>query len=147
MVDLRVTLTVENKAYYFNIRRLIYQTFTDTKLDYKKTGLYVINVDNNGYNNRSDNLKLVTKSEKQRRASSRNRLFPYLKTVDRSQWKKNYSTSKAVAQYDLKGNFINEFPSIRAAARALKIEDKAIIQVAKGKYKQWNGFVWKYMEI
>jgi hypothetical protein len=98
MVDLRVTLTVENKAYYFNTRRLIYQTFTDTKLDYKKTGLYVINVDNNGYNNRSDNLKLVTKSEKQRRASSRNRLFPYLQTVDRSQWKKNYSTSKPIAQ-------------------------------------------------
>ena len=144
MVDLRVTLTVENKAYYFNTRRLIYLTFVDNKLDYNKNGLYVINADNNGYNNRPENLKLVTKSEKQKRASSRNRLFPFLQTADRSQWKKNYSTSKPVAQYDLNGNLIKEYPSVRAAARELKVDDKAIIQVAKGKYKQWNGFVWKY---
>nr|NYE66053.1 hypothetical protein [Mucilaginibacter sp. E4BP6] len=33
-------------------------------------------------------MLLVTKSEKQKRASSRNRLFPYLQTADHSQWKK-----------------------------------------------------------
>ncbi|WP_179413729.1 NUMOD4 domain-containing protein [Mucilaginibacter sp. E4BP6] len=42
MVDLRVTLTIENKACYFNTRRLVYQTFIDSKLNYKKNGLYVI---------------------------------------------------------------------------------------------------------
>jgi hypothetical protein len=26
----------------------------------------------------------------------------------------------------------------------MQLDDKAIIQVAKGLYKQWNGFVWKY---
>ncbi|WP_179413728.1 NUMOD1 domain-containing DNA-binding protein [Mucilaginibacter sp. E4BP6] len=58
---------------------------------------------------------------------------------------KNYSTSKAVAQYDREGNLIKEFPSIRAASRELNLDEKAIIQVAKGKHKQWNGFVWKYL--
>jgi hypothetical protein len=145
MIDLRVTLTIENRAYYFNTRRLIYLTFIDPHLDYKKNGLYVINTDNNGYNNRSENLKLVTKSEKQKRAVLRDRVFPYLKTADRSGWKKNYSTSKPIAQYDLQGNLIKKYSSIKEASRQVNLEDKAIIQVAKGMYKQWNGFVWKYL--
>lgn len=107
--------------------------------------MYVINVDNNGNNNRPENLKLVTKSEKQKRAASRNRLYPYLKTADRTSWKKNYSTSKAVAQYDLEGNLIKQYPSIREAVRQSNFGDKAIIQVAKGLYKQWGGFIWKYL--
>ena len=145
MVDLRATLTIENRAYYFNTRRLIYLTFFDPGLDYSKNGLYVINIDYDGYNNRPDNLKLVSKSEKQQRAVSRNRVFPFLKTADRSGWKKNPTSSKQVARYDLNGNLIDTFPSISAASRQLKVEEKAIIQVAKGKYKQWNGFVWKYV--
>jgi len=144
MIDLRATLTVENRAHYFNTRRLIYLTFIDPHLDYRQNGLYVINADYNGYNNRPDNLTLVTKSEKQLRAVSRKRVLPFLKTADRSCWKKNYSKRKPVAQYDLKGDLINKFESVREAARQMHLDDKAIIQVAKGKYKQWNGFVWKY---
>ena len=144
-IDLGVTLALENQQYYANTRRLIYKTFIDPHLDYKKNGLYVINNDGDGYNNQPENLVLVTKSEKQLRAVARGRVLPsILKTADRSNWKKNYSTSKPVAQYDLHGNFIKQYPSVREASRQTKIEDKAIIQVAKGMYKQWNGFVWKY---
>jgi len=145
MVDLRVTLTIENHAYYFNTRRLIYMTFIDPHLDYRKNGMYVINIDNNGYNNRPENLRLVTKSEKQIRASKRGRLFPHLKMADRSGWQRNPTNSKPVAQYDLNGGLIRTYLSIRQASKELKLDDKAIIQVAKGKYKQWNGFVWKYL--
>ncbi|WEA00679.1 NUMOD4 domain-containing protein [Mucilaginibacter sp. SJ] len=145
MIDLRVTLTIENRAYYFNTRRLIYKTFIDPRLDYSKDGLYVINIDNNGYNNSPENLKLVTKSEKQKRAVQRDRVLPYLKTADRSGWKKNYSTSKPVAQYDLEGNLIKKYPSIKEASRQVNLGEKAIIEVAKGLYKQWNGFVWRYL--
>jgi len=81
MIDLRVTLTVEAQPHYFNVRRIIYLTFIDPHLDYKKSGLYVINKDGDGYNCRPDNLQLVTKSEKQQRASKRGRLFPHLQTV------------------------------------------------------------------
>jgi hypothetical protein len=144
MIDLRVTLAVENVIFYFNTRRLIYKTFIDPKLDYKKDGLYVINLDNDGYNNRPENLGLVTKSEKQLRAVRRDRILPFLKTADRTNWKKNYSTSKPIEQYDREGNLIKRYPSIKEASRQLNLSDKAIIQVAKGIYKQWNGFVWKY---
>ncbi|TRW23800.1 hypothetical protein FMM05_11580 [Flavobacterium zepuense] len=146
MVDLRVTLLLENKYNYFNTRRLIYQAFIDPKLDYKLTGLYVINVDANGYNNRPENLKLVSKKEKQQRVIARNRMTHHLSTADRSGWKKSYATSKPVAQYDLDGNLVKEFRSIKEASRELRLSDKAIIDVAKGIYKQWNGFVWKYID-
>jgi hypothetical protein len=147
MIDLRVSLALENVVHYFNTRRLIYKTFIDPKLDYKKDGLYVINIDNDGFNNKLENLRLVTKSEKQKRAVERDRLFPFLKTADRTNWKKNYTSSKPVEQYDLKGNLIGRYSSVREASRQLSLSDKAIIQVAKGVYKQWNGYVWKYANI
>ena len=144
-IYLSVTFTVEGESKCFNTRRLVYKTFIDSHLDYEKDGLYVINIDGDGYNNRPENLGVVTKSEKQLRAVSRNRVLPsILKTADRTHWRKNYSTSKPAAQYDLKGNFLKEYPSIKEASRQTHLEDKAIIQVAKGMYKQWNGFIWKY---
>lgn len=72
---------------------------------------------------------------------------PHLATADRSTWPKTYggySLKKAVAQYDLNGILIAEFESIREASRQTGIDAKAIIEVAKGKYSQWNGFAWKY---
>jgi len=146
MIDLRVTLAIENIQYYFNVRRVIYKTFINSHLDYNKDRLYVINIDGDGYNNRPENLKAVTHSEKQLRAISRDRVLPsVLKTADRTNWKKNYSTSKPVMQYALEGNFVNQYPSVREAARQNHIDEKVVIQVAKGLYKQWNGFVWKYV--
>jgi len=144
-IDLRVTLSVESKPSYFNTRRLIYKTFIDKRLDHKKDKLYIINIDGDGYNNRPENLKAVTHSEKQLRVYARDRALPsILKTADRSNWRKNYSYSKPIQQFDLTGNLLKEYPSVREAKRQTGIGDKAIIDVAKGRYKQWNGFVWKY---
>jgi hypothetical protein len=143
-IDLRVTFTIENKPYYFNTRRIIYQTFIDPHLNYKKDGWLVINKDGNGYNNQLENLQLLNNSDKTKRAISRDRVMPFLKTADRSKWKKNYSRSKAIDQYDRQGNFVMHYVSIKEASRQTKINEKAIIQVAKGIYRQWNGFVWKY---
>jgi hypothetical protein len=145
MIDLGVTLAIEHTTHYSNVRRIIYKTFIDQRLDYNADGLYVVNIDNDGYNNRPENLRLVTKSEKSIRAFARDRVLPsILKTGDRTHWRKNTSKCKPIAQYDLEGNLIQEYPSIKEAARQLHQDEKAIIQVAKGMYKQWNGFVWKY---
>jgi hypothetical protein len=51
-----------------------------------------------------------------------------------------------VQQYDLEGNLIKDYPSIREAVRQVGGQDKDIISVAKGRYKQWNGFIWKYAQ-
>lgn len=148
MIDLRVSLSIEGKPHYFNTRRVIYQTLIDKNLDYHKDGLYVINIDGDGYNNCSVNLQVVTKSEKQRRAIERDRVIPYLETADRSNWPKTYggySRRKPIAQYDLNDQLINQFESISEASRKTGIDEKAIIQVAKGIYSQWSGFRWKYV--
>jgi hypothetical protein len=144
-IYLSVTFSIEGQPKCFNTRRIIYKTFIDPKLNYQNDGLYVINIDGDGYNNRPENLQLATKREKSKRAFARGRVpVSILKTGDRTYWRKNYSNSKPVKQYDLKGNFIKEYRSVREASRQMQLDDKAIIQVAKGLYKQWNGFVWKY---
>lgn len=146
MIDLRVSLAKENRQYYFNTRRVIYLTFID-KIDYEKDGLYVVNKDGDGYNCRVKNLGLATKSEKQNRAIDRGRVdFSFLKTVDRSKWKKDFSKRKPVKQYDLSGKYVATYKSITEASEKTKIDEKGIIQTAKGKYSQWAGFRWRYAE-
>jgi NUMOD4 motif/NUMOD1 domain len=143
-IDLRVTLAKDNVQYYFNTRRLIYCTFI-RKIDYGKDGLYVINKNGDGFDCSARNLQLITKSEKQNRAIARGRIdFSILKTIDRSTWKKNYSRRKPIDQYDLKGNLIGKYKSIKEASEKTGFGEKEIISVAKGKYLQWRGFRWYY---
>ena len=83
MISLQVALALENTTHYFNVRRLVYAAFKK-KIDFKKDGLYVINRDGDGYNNRVSNLVLVTKAEKQRRSIDSGRQdFEYLRSIDR----------------------------------------------------------------
>jgi NUMOD4 motif/NUMOD1 domain len=146
-VDLRVSLAKDNVPYYFNTRRIIYSTFIK-EIDYVKDGLYVINKNGDGFDCSVKNLLLITKSEKQNRAIARGRVdFSFLKTIDRSTWKKNYSRRKPVTQYDLKGKLIGKYKSIKEASEKKGFGQKEIISVAKGKYQQWSGFRWKYEKI
>jgi len=88
MISLQVALSLESKMNYYNVRRLVFMAFRK-KVDYKKDGLYIINKDGNGFNNSVSNLALVTKAAKQRRSIDSGRQnFDYMKSVDRSAWKK-----------------------------------------------------------
>ena len=49
-----------------------------------------------------------------------------------------------INQYDLEGNFIQEWDSAKHASRELKLLDSNINCCLKGKYKQSGGFKWKY---
>lgn len=51
--------------------------------------------------------------------------------------------SKPVYQYDLEGNFINEFPSISEAERQIGGDIKS---ACAGRQKTAGGFIWKYKE-
>lgn len=147
MIDLRVSLSIDGVQHYFNTRRLIYITFVNKKINYQKDGLYVINKDGNGYNNKVSNLQLVTKSEKQKRVFTRNRQDSYLKIADRSKWPKTYggyTRRKPIKQYH-RGRLIARYESVSEASRQTGIGEKEIIQVAKGLYSQWNGYKWKYV--
>lgn len=56
----------------------------------------------------------------------------------------NNGKSKKVKQYDLQGNFINQFRSGSQASRELGISVMSISSCALGKIKTGGGFVWKY---
>ena len=145
MISLQVSFTVEGVTRYHNIRRLVFAGFRK-KIAFEKDGMYVINKDGDGYNNRISNLKLVSKSEKQRRSIDNGRQdFEYLKMVDRSAWKKNYSRRIAVSQYSANGKLIKNYKSIRQAHEATGFDSKGISNAAKGLYGgYWRGFKWKF---
>ena len=51
---------------------------------------------------------------------------------------------KPILQYDLNGNFIQEFISTKDVENKLNFSHKCVGRVALGKRKQAYGFVWKY---
>lgn len=51
---------------------------------------------------------------------------------------------KPVLQYDLKGNFIQEFESASEAARQLNVFKSNLTAACRGETKQCGGFQWKY---
>lgn len=52
---------------------------------------------------------------------------------------------RTVIQYDLKGNFIREFPSSEEAARAVGVSDGSnISRCCRGKHRSIGGFQWGY---
>ena len=50
----------------------------------------------------------------------------------------------SVSQYDLEGNFICKFDSIKEAAEKTGARTTSIIRVCKGTRKSSNNFIWKY---
>lgn len=49
---------------------------------------------------------------------------------------------KPIKQYDLCGNFIKEYPSIKAAAKETGISRTGIERFLNGKYKKGGGYLW-----
>lgn len=56
----------------------------------------------------------------------------------------NTSSSKAVLQYDLNGNFIKEWMSAADATRSFNKKRSSIDKVARNEEKTCFGFIWKY---
>lgn len=56
------------------------------------------------------------------------------------------SSSIPVLQFDLNGNFIQEFPGGTTAARKLGLNQSKISLVCNGKRKQTEGFIWKFKQ-
>ena len=82
-------------------------------------GAEVNHKDENKLNNRADNLEWVTHSENCKYGSRNQKCIDY----------NNQYRAIPVEQYDLQGNLIATHPSIKAAARAISISDRAIHRV------------------
>lgn len=56
----------------------------------------------------------------------------------------NQKHQKIVLQYDMEGNFISEFRSVRYAESQTNIARATIIAVCKGRIKHAGNYIWKY---
>lgn len=55
-------------------------------------------------------------------------------------------TDKKVKQYNINGDFITEYQSIREASRFTNIDHTSIIRCCKNKVKHAGGFLWSYSD-
>jgi len=144
-VAVRTALSQEGTRHDLTVRRLVYAAFVQAELG---KGV-VINRDGDGWNNQVENLQLVTNSEKGKRVIARGRDTNTLATIDRSQWPKTYggySKVKSVGRCDLvTGQLLEAYSSIAEAVRQTGWDEKSIIHAAKGRWKHYHGFAWKYL--
>lgn len=147
MISCQAPLSKDGSIRYHNVRRLVYSAFIK-ELEYQDDGLYVINIDCNGYNNTVSNLKAISKPEKYTRSNARKRVpESYLIRADRSKWTKPYggaTNKKPIIKMSLSGTIIKRYDSITEASKDNNLDEKSIINVAKGKWKSSRGFKWKY---
>ena len=91
--------------------------------------------------------KRISEGQKGRKPSEKSiqRLIDYNKTRDcpENLLKK---VSKPVLQYDLKMNFIAEYPSAKEASRQTGIDNSLISKCCKDRIKTAKGCIWKYKE-
>ena len=125
----RVCLSENNHHVTRIVHRLVAQAFIENPLK-KET---VNHIDGNKQNNHISNLEWATVTEQNRHA---------LKTGLRNM--KNDGCSKKVAQYDMKMNLIQTFPSANEARRQLGYSQGHISEVCRGEKASYKGFIWKY---
>ena len=126
-----VGLSKEGKVKNKYVHRLVAEAFIPN-LENKPT---VNHKDGDRANNHESNLEWSTYLENN---------IHSIKVLERDT--KNSSDSKTVLQFDKKGNFIKEYPSMREAERQTGIQ--GIDKVCAGvKYRKTaGGYVWRYKE-
>ncbi len=125
---MQVRLYKDNKSKSHKVHRLVAETFIPNPNNLPQ----INHIDENPKNNRADNLEWCTASYN---INYGNRMKKYIE-------KRN----KKTLQYDLEGNFIKEWESIKSIAKELKISKSGISNCAKGKFKQFKGYIWKFKE-
>ena len=107
------------------IHRLVAEAFIENPLNKPQ----VNHKDGNKGNNNADNLEWVTQSENTRHAYTTGLL-------------RHYTTP--ISQFDLNGNFIKQWASIKEAAQTLNIVESGIAKCCCGKRKKSGGYMWGY---
>lgn len=121
-----VTLQINKKAKRFRVHRLVAEAFIPNP----ENKPYVNHIDGNRQNNLVENLEWVTPAENTQHAVSSGLMLP--------------TRERSVVQFDLDGNKIAEFPSLREAARQTNSSDEKICVCCQLQREQHNGFQWRY---
>lgn len=129
---LHVDLWINNKQTRVAVHRLVLLAFYGEPETRKECN----HKNENRKDNRVENLEWLTHRENLNYGSRNEK--------HRASMLNHSSMSKAIVQYDLNGNFIQEFPSIREASRVLGFNMCNIKECCKGRYKQTHGYIFKY---
>lgn len=137
-----VGLSNKCKSHTYTIHKLVMEHFNRCAFDYE-----VINhIDGNKLNNNINNLEYVTQRENCIKAWENNLCENVREKAFKREHSKEIKTSRAVIQYDLKGNEINSFVSVRDAQRQTGINNSNIIACCKYKKRIAGGYVWRYKQ-
>lgn len=128
--SIRITVNGETKHFY--IHRLVYETFNGII----PSGMQVNHIDENKTNNHIDNLNLMTPKENSNHGTRNKRISEY--KLDK------HPKAQKIAQYTLNGELVKIYPSTRRAELD-GFGHTSINRACKGLYKQYNGFIWKYI--
>lgn len=123
---LHIFLSKNGRQKQFLLHRLVANIFIDNPNHLKE----VNHIDGNKENNRIDNLEWCTRKQN---------VHHYFCSKE-----KNDTKAKKVVQYDLKGNIIKTFESIRKASKETNIDAHYIIYCCKGAKDRTANYIWKY---
>lgn len=123
----KVRLSNDGLAEDWLIHKLVFLLFSSEPIDDTKV---IDHIDGNKLNNTITNLRQISLTENVLAA-----LYE----------QKTNSSVKRVGQFDLNNNLIQEFCSIREAARILNLDSSTISKVCQGKNKTHGGFIFKYI--
>ena len=141
-------VTVSGKRHTFTISRMVYNCFVNP-FDMENQDHVIICQDTDNFNIHPSNLRLVTKSQKQRRTIDRKRFrSPLLDMSETDRLKQREEIikkqRKQVTQYSKSGKKIKTYRSAADAQRATGVFSTSIGQVALGEKLSAGGFVWRF---
>lgn len=124
----RVCLSKYNKNKYFWIHRLVAQAFIPNPNNYP----IVNHKDENPQNNVFSNLEWCTHKYNANYGHAREKMSAK-------------STKRKVNQYDLNGNYIATYNSIKEASIITNSDRRYISQCCKQTYRTCNNYYWRYV--
>jgi hypothetical protein len=139
---------LSGRKYNITIARMVYHCFVEP-FDLEDQGIVILCKDTDNFNIHPSNLKMATKSQKQRRAVARKRFKSPLLDMseqDRSRQREAIlkTVRKQVSQYSMKGRKIKTYPSAAEAQRATGVFATSIGKVASGEDISAGGFIWRW---
>lgn len=126
----------ERKA--FKVHKIVALIFIENPDNYKE----INHIDGNKHNNHVANLEWCSRSQNVKHAFDSG----LRKGSMTGKFGRKHFLSKPILQFDLLDNFIREWENASQVERETGFDDGSIGQCCMGRYKQSNGFIWKYKQ-